>query len=291
MLPISLIVSTASIGIVYAVLALAVVFIYRTSRVLLFCVGEIGMLSAYVLRDVWVWVGPGLGGFAAGAAAAIAAAAVVGLILYTVIERFGGHHNHFVGTIVTVAFSIFLLGVLSAGWGGEISRLPIRLGFTTVLGQRVPLLGPAVIAVGVVVLATVGLALSWSDFGIDSQALADNRRLAQLRGIPVERRLQAIWISAAVMSGIGGCLSAAVSSVSIEGAVVGLSGIVAAIIGGLTSPLGAIIGAILLALGENVTTSLFDARYSHVVPVLFLVALLIVRPSGLSGRAESIARV
>ncbi len=108
--------------------------------------------------------------------------------------------------------------------------------------------------------------------------------------MPVQRRLATVWIASAVIAGIAGIFSAALSAVSVEGATVGFSGIVAAIIGGLTSPLGGIAGALLLATGENVTSLFFEARYSIVVPVLLLVILLIVRPSGLSARVERIAR-
>ncbi|MFG1431152.1 branched-chain amino acid ABC transporter permease [Xanthobacter sp. V2C-8] len=291
MLSISFALSTLGIGVVYAILALAVVFVYRASRVLVFCVGEIGAVAAYVLRDGWALAGPGLPGFAAGLAAALLAAAAIGAVLYLLVERLNPGNDHFIGTIITVAVGVVLLGLLAAGWGGEISRLPIRLGFTTVFGTRVPLLTPTIIAIGAVLLAAVLVLLRHSDFGIESQALSSNRSLARLRGIPVNRRLLSIWVLAAVFSAIGGMASAAFSSVSIEGASVGLSGIVAAIIGGLTNPAGAVIGALLLALAENLTTAWFDARYSQVVPILSLLALLIVRPRGIGNRAESIERV
>ncbi|WP_454917962.1 branched-chain amino acid ABC transporter permease [Xanthobacter sediminis] len=291
MLSISFALSTLGIGVVYAILALAVVFVYRASRVLVFCVGEIGAVAAYVLRDGWALAGPGPWGFAIGVLAALAAAAFIGAVLYLLVERLNPGGSHFIGTIITVAVGVVLLGLLAAGWGGEISRLPIRLGFTTIAGTRVPLLTPAIIAIGAVLLAAVFLLLHRSDFGIESQALSGNRTLAHLRGIPVSRRLLSIWVLAAVFSAIGGMLSAAFSSVSIEGASVGLSGIVAAIIGGLTNPAGAVVGAVLLALAENLTTAWFDARYSQVVPILSLLALLIVRPRGIGNRAESIERV
>lgn len=291
MLSISFALSTLGIGVVYAILALAVVFVYRASRVLVFCVGEIGAVAAYVLRDGWALAGPGPWGFIAGVLAALAAAALIGAVLYALVERLNPGGSHFAGTIITVAVGVVLLGVLAAGWGGEITRLPIRLGFTTIAGTRVPLLTPAIIAIGAVLLAAVFLLLNRSDFGIESQALSGNRTLAHLRGIPVNRRLLSIWVMAAVFAAIGGMLSAAFSSVSIEGASVGLSGIVAAIIGGLTNPAGAVIGAVLLALAENLTTAWFDARYSQVVPILSLLALLIVRPRGIGNRAESIERV
>ena len=84
--------------------------------------------------------------------------------------------------------------------------------------------------------------------------------------------------------------SLTISAVSISGAAVGFSGIVAAIMGGLTSPAGALAGAFALALGENLTSLWFDARYSVAVPVVLLVLLLAMRPAGLSGRVEHISR-
>ncbi|MFG1359154.1 branched-chain amino acid ABC transporter permease [Xanthobacter pseudotagetidis] len=291
MLTLSFALSTLAIGVVYAVLALAVVFVYRASRVLVFCVGEIGAVAAYVLRDGWVIAGTGVQGFLVGVAAALAVAALIGAALYLLVERLNPGGDHFIGTILTVAAGVVLLGLLAAGWGGEISRLPIRLGFTTIAGTRVPVLTLTVIAIGAVLLTLVLALLRHSDFGIESQALSSNRGLAYLRGIPVNRRLLSIWVLAAVFSAIGGMLSAAFSSVSIEGASVGLSGIVAAIIGGLTNPAGAVLGAFLLALAENLTTAWFDARYSQVVPILSLLALLIVRPRGIGNRVESIERV
>jgi branched-chain amino acid transport system permease protein len=99
-----------------------------------------------------------------------------------------------------------------------------------------------------------------------------------------------VWMAASVVSGLAGVLSGAISSVSVEGSAVGFSGLVAAIIGGLTSPGGALIGALLLAAGENLVSMYFDIRYSVVVPVILLVALLAVRPWGISARVERIAR-
>lgn len=286
-----LLIATLSSAMVYALLALGTVLVYRTSRVLLFCGGEIGMLAAFVLRDAWSATLPGPAGFAIGVATALALSLAVGALLCWLVEGLGRDGGHFTGTIITVAVAVALVGLMAAIWQGGIFRLPIRLGFVRLLDTRFSLTGPAVIGVGAALLGLVLLLLTHSAIGTDTQALADDRRLALLRGVPVRSSLLIVWSGAAMLSAAGGMLSGALSSISVEGAVIGLSGVVAALIGGLTSPAGAILGALALAAAENLTIQLWDARYSEVVPVLALVLLLVARPSGFSGRAESIARI
>lgn len=98
------------------------------------------------------------------------------------------------------------------------------------------------------------------------------------------------WTGASLISGIAGILFGLTSAVSVDGAVVGFSGMIAAIIGGLTSPGGALVGALLLAAGEGMISLFFDLRYAIVVPVLALTLLLAIRPRGLSARVETIER-
>lgn len=292
---ISLLFNILSSTVVYALFALAIVFAYRTSRVLLFCIGEIGMTSAYVLLQVWTWgqangLGQGFGlSFGLGVLAALAVAGVLGILLYLVLGKIGTD-DPFIGTVVTIAFSIVFFGAMTTIWRGEITRLPLPDFSIPVFGASISVLVLGIIAVGVVLIAALLLVFYRSTLGIEMQALASNRTLAELRGIPVQHRLATVWITSAVISGVAGIFSAALSAVSVEGVTVGFSGIVAAIIGGLTSPFGGIAGALLLAAGENITNLYFEARYNIVVPVALLVVLLIVRPSGLSARVERIAR-
>ena len=65
----------------------------------------------------------------------------------------------------------------------------------------------------------------------------------------------------------------------------------AAIMGGLTSLVFCIVGAIAIALGEAVVTIFMQPRYAHAIPVIILLLLLVVRPSGLAGQTEQIERV
>ncbi|WP_144109560.1 branched-chain amino acid ABC transporter permease [Paraburkholderia sp. BCC1886] len=279
-----------SSAVTYAMFALAVVLAYRTSRVLMFCVGEIGMTSAYVLRDVWQWSGGGAAGFMLAAVVALGVAALAGWVLYALLRRLSATGDHFVGTVVTIAASIFFDGLMSAVWGGQTVQLPFPHGAVLVGGASLSLLSLAIVLIGGALLAALLLVFYRSRAGIELQAVAGNWQLAVLMGIPAARRLSTVWIVASMLSAVGGICSGAISAVSSSGAAVGFSGIVAAIMGGLTSPLGALAGALVMAVGENLTSLYFDARYSVAVPVLLLVLLLALRPAGLSGRIERISR-
>jgi branched-chain amino acid transport system permease protein len=282
--------STLGIGCVYAVIALGVVIVYRTNRVLPFHVGQVGIFCAYLFTSLWpAKAGPWQAWLAV--AAVVLAAAATGLVMHVLIDRWGARYGHFTGTVVTIAASIFMMGMMSFIWTGQVRRFTLVDGKTTFAGVHLSLNGLFVIAAGVVI---VGLMLSWmrySRIGIDMQAIANNPRLAEFRGIPVGARLITAWIASSLLAAIGGIMMSSLSVVSLEGTGIGISAIIAAILGGMYSMPGAVIGALLLATGENLVTTFFDPRYSQVVPVLLLVILLTLRPSGLSGRVEDITRV
>jgi branched-chain amino acid transport system permease protein len=282
-------INTLSTAVIYALFALAIVFAYRTSRILLFCVGEIGVMSAYVLSAVLHWAGNTVGGIALAVVMTLLFDAAIGVVLFLVLGQ-EKQEDPFTGTAITIALAIFFAGCISVIWGGQVEQLPFPNGTISVVGASISIVSIISIAIGAVVAIAI-LALFYNtSIGIELQALANNRELAVLNGIPVNSRMLTVWIAASIVSGLAGILSGAVSSVSAGGAAVGFSGLVAAIIGGLTSPGGAIFGAILLAVGENITSLFLDVRYSAVVPVGLLVALLALRPYGLSARVERIVR-
>jgi branched-chain amino acid transport system permease protein len=272
---------------VYGLFGLAVVFAYRMSRILFMCVGEIGMVSAYVFTFTWREFGGG--GLWIAILAAFAAAAAIGSLLCIAI-RAEHRRDPFVGTVITIAGSIVLLGLMTVIWGGTVEQVPVvnsRIGWG---GAELSSSSLIALVAGSGTLAATLLLFYRTSFGIGLQALAANRKLARLSGLAVTRYEFLTWIGASLLSGIAGILFAFTSAVSVDGAVVGFSGMIAAIIGGLTSPLGALAGAVLLALGEQWIGLYFDIRYAVVVPVLALTLLLILRPRGLSARTETIER-
>jgi branched-chain amino acid transport system permease protein len=271
--------------------ATAVVLVYRASHVLAFHVGEIGVMAAYVAVAANKMVPAGPWASVITIACGLIAALAMGAITHLVVDRWGGRRGHFVGTVLTIALGIVILGLVSLVWSGESKRLVLatgRLEFGD-FGIAWNTGASALICMAGVVL--VQIVVRFTRFGIDMRAVANNPRLAELRGVPVRRVLLVTWLMASVMAGLGGIGVAAISSAAMEGAFVGISGVVAAILGGMTSLVGALVGAILIAAAEHGVTVFVDARYSQVVPVVMLLIVLALRPSGLAGRVERIARV
>lgn len=277
-------------GLIYSVMAVGVVLIYRTSRVLAFHMGEVGMLAAYVMVSVWR-PNAGAMNLVAAFAAALSIAALTGAAMYVLVERLGGRFGHFVGTVITIAATIALHGIMSLIWGAQTWRMPIIEGSVSILGQSYPAGNLAALVCSAIILLTVLLLIARTNIGIDMQAIACNPGLARLRGISVQRTLCAVWVLATILGALAGILIASVSVVSLEGAGIGVSAIVAALIGGMTSIPFAILGALLLATCETLVTLFGEPRYSQVIPVLCLMLLLIVRPTGLASQSEHIERV
>lgn len=276
---------------VYAVIALGVVIVYRTNRILPFHVGQLGILAAYLFTTIWK-PAHGFGSSFVGAALAVVAlSCVIGFALHLLIDRWGARFGHFTGTVITIAVANCMTGITSYIWRGEVRRYRFIDGGVEVFGTLMAWNSLALTIVSIATIAGILLWIRHSRMGVDMQAVANNTRLAQLRGIPVNRRLVAAWIASSLLASFGGIISSSMSVLSLEGSVVGISAIVAAILGGMHSMAGAAIGALLLSMGEIFVTTSFNPRYSQVVPVLMLVLLLTLRPSGLSGRVEEIKRV
>ena len=117
-------INTLSTVVVYALFALAIVFAYRTSRILLFCVGEIGVMSAYVLSAVLHWTGGTAGGIALAVAVTLLFDAVIGVVLFFVLGQ-EKQEDPFTGTAITIALAIFFAGCISVIWGGNMIETKI----------------------------------------------------------------------------------------------------------------------------------------------------------------------
>ncbi len=280
--------STLATASVYAVMAVAVVIVYRSNHVLMFHVGELGVLAAYVAATL---AGASTGSLGVAVLAGLAAVAASGWVSHAVIDRAAGHLGHFVGTVLTIALGIALMGILSLVWSGQSMRLALLPGSWTIAELSIPRNLILVTLLNTAALVTVLVLIQRSSLGIGMRAVANDARLATLRNIPVQRVLASSWVLASGLAGLGGITMASLSSVAMEGALVGVSGIVAALLGGMTQLRGAVIGALLIAFVQNLVIAFFDARYGLAVPIVFLLVVLSVRPYGLSGRAEAITRV
>ncbi|MDB2239598.1 branched-chain amino acid ABC transporter permease [Halorubrum ezzemoulense] len=144
-----------------------------------------------------------------------------------------------------------------------------------------------VVGSAVAVFASIHLLLTRTDVGIAMRAMGDDESLARVRGIDTQLIRDSVWVLAGVLAGLAGVLMAVQTNVSAD---TGFSHILqilsAAILGGAGSPYGAILGAYVIGLVLAVSTAFLPSSMtglSSAVAFVILIAVLLVKPSGIAG--------
>ena len=282
-----------SLGMIYAAVALALVMIWRATRIVNFAQGGMLMFTTFIAWDlsqvhgVNYWV-------------ALVVAVLSGLVIGAVAERVlvrpvenGPPLN---AVIVTLGLLIFLQALAGMIWGNaQAHSYPPAYSFRGYkTGDRTLLFSPndlfIVIAVLVVVVALYFL-FQRTPIGLRMRAAAFNPEVARLLGIRVGRLLTLGWALAAGLGALVGVLAAGTTAGYVQP--VGpfdallVYGFTAAVIGGLDSPVGAVIGGLLLGVllsyGDDYVSNRIETLYAFVI----LIAVLMVRPAGLFSRAST----
>jgi branched-chain amino acid transport system permease protein len=278
-------------GCVYALVALSLVIIYKSTDVVNFAGGELVMLGAYVglfglifleLPYAVMLVLTVVVVFAAGALFERVA-------LNTITGRRHSAHVDLVPLVVaTVGLGYMLKGLVRVvPYTEEVRRLPPLLSgpslfFGDVVLQRQDL---AIIAVTVVVMVALTLFFTVTKIGKALRATSQNPRAAALIGIPVRRMRMAAWGLSSAIAAIAGILLAPKLLMTPDMGVVVMLAFAAAIIGGFTSLPGCVIGGIVLGIVQNFVGIMLSPQAITVTPFFVIMVVLLLRPQGLLGEA------
>jgi branched-chain amino acid transport system permease protein len=280
------VVSGIASGSIYASLALALALVYRASGVVNFAQGEMAMFSTYVAL---AFVNHGLGYWEA-FAAAIAVSFLGGIAVErTAIRPVEGAPVLSV-VIVTIGLLVIFNGLASWIWTPQVQFFPSGFSGGTLDVAGVTLGWDQLGVIGVTLGAMVAFFLffRYTRVGLTMRAAALNPEASRLLGIRVSWMLALGWGFASVLGAVSGILIAPINLLTpnMMQAVL-LYAFAAAVLGGLGSPIGAVIGG----LGLGVTLNLLGTYVDFVTPELklpialgILIAILLVRPSGLFGR-------
>ncbi|HEU5033325.1 MAG TPA: branched-chain amino acid ABC transporter permease [Mycobacteriales bacterium] len=282
-----------STGMIYAAVALALVMIWRATRIVNFAQGGMLMFTTFIAwelteqHNVNYWV-------------ALAVAIAAGLVIGAVAERFlvrpvenGPPLN---AVIVTLGLLIFLQALAGMIWGNG-QAYSYSPGFSIIgyrAGSRTLLFSPndlyIVIAVTAVVLFLYVL-FQRTSLGLQMRAAAFSPEVARMLGVRVGRLLTAGWALAAALGALAGVLAAGTQPgyVTPSGPFDSLLvfGFTAAVIGGLDSPVGAVVGGLLLGILLSYAGSYISNNIPTMYAFLILLAVLMVRPNGLFSRTTA----
>jgi branched-chain amino acid transport system permease protein len=274
-------------GSVYASLALALVLIYRTTRVVNFAQGEMATFTTFV---AWSLMNRGLA-FWAAFPIVLAIAFVGGVAIERVVIRPVEHAPVLTVVIVTLGLAVLLNGLSSVIWGGGDRNF--SGGFSnstfTIAGAHISYQYVGIVAVLGVLLVSLGVFFRFTKLGLALRASALNPDSSRLVGVRVGRMLGIGWGLAAAVGAIAGMMVAPIEFLgpNMMQAVL-LYAFAAAILGGLDSPVGAVVGGLLLGLTIDLLgryVSYIDSTLKLPSALLLILLVLLVRPAGLFGRA------
>ncbi|MET7391749.1 branched-chain amino acid ABC transporter permease [Streptomyces sp. NPDC005529] len=272
-------------GFVLAAVALPLVMILRSTRVINFAQGAMLMLTTFVA----VTVLERTGSYWLALAVAMGAGFVLGAVIERAFVRRLAAVSSLNAAVVTLGVLILLQSVAGMIWGGNLRSYPTAFsiqGFQ-VGGVRLSF-SPAdlfdVAAVSVALFATVAL-FRWTELGLRMRATADAPVVARLLGVKVGRMLTLGWAISAALGALAGVLLAPTTFVGpsqFDETLV--AGFTAAVIGGLESPVGAVVGAVLLGCALAYVTGYLGSEATALATFTLLVFVLVLRPEGLFGR-------
>lgn len=275
-------------GGIYALVALGLVLIYKSSQVFNFAQGHLLMVGAFMawwladVRGLSVWLSIGL---------ALLASVVLGLLIERLTLRPLIGQPILATIMMTLALSQFLQGAAILLWGAQQRSFPelfplqpvvvgtVRLKLNLLLAFAIAMLGFAVFA----------LFFRYTKAGLAMRAAAEDHQLAQSVGLSVPRIFGIAWAIAAVVATAGGALLASVSGVEPGLSLIALKAFPAVLFGGLESVPGAIVGGLTvgvvesLAAGLPADSSIRAMGLGQIAPYVVMLLVLLFKPDGLFG--------
>jgi branched-chain amino acid transport system permease protein len=274
---------------IYAAFALALVLIWRSTRIVNFAQGSMAAATTFVAlslidagQSYWI---------------AFVVALISGFVLGAVVERViirpveGGPELNAV--IVALGLFVALQALIAVIFGSSFQSFPtpfgvrgFEVGDTTIAVTPTSLY---IIGSVLIVMALLVALFRFTRVGLAMRASAFSQEVSRLLGVKVGRMLTLGWALAAVVGSLSGLLIAGgefVYPAYMDSLIV--FGFVAAVLGGLDSPVGAIVGGLLLGLALSYVSGYIDSALVNVAALVILMIVLLVKPGGLF--ASSVAR-
>ena len=280
------VVSGIAIGCVYALVALGFVLIYKATEVVNFAQGELMMVGAFI---AFTFIGIFGLPFWVGAFAAVVGMAALGGAMDRVVMRPLVGQPAFALFMVTIGIGFLLRAVVSMvpGWGTDTHTMP------SPFAGEVVALGPlvlsaehlSIIMMTAIVVFVFFLFFSKTRLGVAMQATSQNQLAAYYMGIPVKSVFTMIWAVSAAVACCAGLLLAPLAFVHVNMGFIGLKAFPAAVLGGFGSLPGAVIGGLIIGVAESLAGFYLPEGFKDVAAYIVLLAVLVVKPTGLFGVA------
>jgi branched-chain amino acid transport system permease protein len=280
------IINGALIGLLFALVAMGFVIIYRSARVFNFAQGEIVILGAFLFwtsSQYWglpIWLSLTL---------AFCASVVLGLIVERVILRPLVGEELFALVMVTIGLLVFIRGLVLVTWGAEVHFIP------PVFSMKGVKVGPLMIDRGLVYggAFTIFMSILFSWFfnhtrlGLEMTAVAEDHQIALSLGLNVKRSIAMAWAISGALCTLSAIVFVSGKGMTFMAADIGLAALPVALLAGLESIGGLVLAGLLIGvsmgLAEHFLDSVLQGGVGAVFPFFVMIIVLLIRPTGLFG--------
>jgi len=281
-------------GSIYALIALGYTMVYGIIELINFAHGEIYMIGAFtalIVSSVLAFAGmSGLSVLFLAASVAIIYSAAYGFTVEKIAYKPLRQAPRLSPLISAIGMSIFLQNYVMLAQTSDFLPFPNLLPELTFLERYGLKIGSSefiILLTTAVSMVLLMLLIKFTKMGKAMRATAQDRNMAMLVGVDVNRTISYTFIIGSVLAAVGGVLIAShIGRINFYiGFIAGIKAFTAAVLGGIGSIPGAVLGAFILGWTESFATGYVSSDYEDVFAFVLLVLILIVRPSGLLGRS------
>ncbi len=282
-------------GSIYALIALGYTMVYGIIELINFAHGEIYMIGAFTaLIFASVLSMLGLNQFAVlllASAAAIVYSSAYGFTVEKLAYKPLRRAPRLSALISAIGMSMFLSNYVLLAQTPDFLPFPSLIPDFEFIEPIAHIIGTAeivIIITTIIVMILLTILIKFTKIGKAMRATSQDRDMALLVGVDVNRVISATFIIGSATAAIGGTLIAShIGQINYSiGFIAGIKAFVAAVLGGIGSIPGAVLGSLVLGWTESFATGYVSSDYEDVFAFVFLVLILIFKPEGLLGRSK-----
>lgn len=276
----------ALVGLLYSLVAMGFVVIYRASKVFNFAQGELVVFGGFLVW--WMVVSLGLPLWI-GLPLAFVLAALFGLLIERIFfSRLVGE-SVFAMVMVTIGLLILMRGLILLLFGPQVRPFPMIFPLQPVIIGDI--LIPRALLIGGIITTVVGFALSWffnkTRPGLKLTAVAEDHQVAISMGISVKRSVAFAWVLGSVLSTLGAIIYLSGKSLSFLASEIGIAALPVALLAGFESIAGVLLAGIIVGTIQGLVTAYLDpvvgGSVGMVFPMIVMLLILFIRPTGMFG--------
>ena len=283
-------------GSIYALIALGYTMVYGIIKLINFAHGEIYMIGAFtalIVTGVLTLMGwNAIAIIFIAAAVAIIYSSAYGYTIEKIAYKPLRHAPRLSALISAIGMSLFLQNYVLLAQTSDFLPFPALIPDFKWLEPWEHIVQSSEIVIfttTTIVMILLTFLIKFTRIGKAMRATAQDRQMAMLVGVDVNRVISVTFIVGSATAALGGVLIAShIGQINFYiGFIAGIKAFVAAVLGGIGSIPGAVLGSLVLGWTESFFTGYISSDYEDVFAFLFLVFILIFRPSGILGRSES----